>query len=174
LYQLKKQFNIMNRKDIFDRSIAVLVKAYQDNTLQAVNCYACAVGNLVAAQAGVKYIQHPDVEDEYFKWDTKIEPDWFDAMCATRDGGDWLDKEQFTRGCVQIATTGYTMKEVILIEDAFENTYSSYSKHDGHDPMFEAMMGVYKVLCEIHEIDKPSKGEEVFVKPTEKVVACNV
>jgi hypothetical protein len=39
----------------FNHTVNVLVKAYLNDTLRHNNCYACAVGNMIASANGFKY-----------------------------------------------------------------------------------------------------------------------
>ena len=39
----------MERTELFNKSVDVLVKAYKSGSLSHYNCQACAVGNLVSA-----------------------------------------------------------------------------------------------------------------------------
>src|SRR5690606_3039681 len=64
---------------------------------------------------------------------------------------------------LQIESTGYTWQELAKVEYAFEN--SSNGSNDD-EWMFNGLLAVYDVLCEIHEIskDEVKSGELVFVK----------
>lgn len=47
----------MKNKELFDKTIGILVNAYLNDTLENANCHACAVGNLVATNCGYEMIQ---------------------------------------------------------------------------------------------------------------------
>lgn len=49
----------------FDHSVAVLVKAYMDDTLRHMDCATCAVGNLIADVCGY------EITNENSKWNHK-------------------------------------------------------------------------------------------------------
>lgn len=42
----------MKRPELYQKTVDILVKAYFDDTLQHGNCYACAVGNIIAGNCG--------------------------------------------------------------------------------------------------------------------------
>ncbi len=44
----------MKNKSLYDKTVSILVDAYMNDTLQHGNCFACAVGNIVAANCDVK------------------------------------------------------------------------------------------------------------------------
>lgn len=144
-------------KATFENSINVLVKAYLNGTLQYTNCYACAVGNLVADANKIKHI----VENGIVKWESNY-PIWLtnirfgevkDRNSASKEQGD---------------STGYTQQEIAKIECAFEYGYpldfSNPVKKDCDG--YLGLMRVVDVLAEIHNIDLEAKesAKQLFVK----------
>jgi hypothetical protein len=52
----------MNRPEVYHKSVQILYDAYFNDTLDVmVNCYACAVGNLIAGNLGM------EIEKVYFR-----------------------------------------------------------------------------------------------------------
>ena len=151
----------MKNKELFNRTVAVLVKAYQNDTLKHGSCRACAVGNLVAAGCGINNIFDDDewrikASDEDFRG-------WTNVFSTSR--GEQLIMPENYRGPAkfQIDATGYTWQELAKIEYAFETA----PKGDNDDDwMLNGLLAVYDVLCEIHEVDKSEVQDAklVFVK----------
>ena len=151
----------MKNKELFNRTVAVLVKAYKNNTLfHAVFC-ACAVGNLVAAGCGID-----NVFDNY-EWRKKaLDEDarsW--ASVFVTSGREQHIYPENYKGAAkfQIDATGYSLQELAKIEYAFETA----PKGDNHDDWtLNGLLAVYDVLCEIHEVDKSEVQDAklLFVK----------
>lgn len=149
----------MKNKELFDRTIGILVKAYQNDTLQHSNCYACAIGNLVAANNGVK-IQK--IENR-FVWDNS-KPEWqaIHSFCNGRQSFDNPVWGNTYEGLNQLLSTGYTTKETAKIEYAFE--MAEYG--DNQDTyMFNGLMSVVDALMEIHEGNETeiAEAKQLFV-----------
>lgn len=128
----------------FNHTVNVLVKAYLNNTLQRSNCFACAVGNMIADSNNYIYCNRKGM----LSWE-KNNPEW-QWVFVTISG----EPEQFTEefnykdlSKEQIDSTGYTWQELAKIEYAFERNYK------GEDPMFNSLMAVVDVLADIHNID---------------------
>jgi hypothetical protein len=64
----------------------------------------------------------------------------------------------------QIDATGYTWQELARIEYAFERAPMSHSREDH---VFNGLMAVVDVLCQIHEMDETNKtaAKQLFAKP---------
>src|SRR5258706_8814339 len=45
----------MKNELLYNKTINILKEAYFNNTLQHNNCYACAVGNIIAGNMGLKF-----------------------------------------------------------------------------------------------------------------------
>lgn len=148
-------------KATFEQTVAILVKAYFDNTLEHGNCAACAVGNIIASSIGAK------VSKSAYTWERKgieIIPIWDELFCSGGAGGQVVVPEEY-KGWVkrQIDTTGYSWQELALIERTFEK-HSPFEVEDyGEDEdnmraienssMFNGLMAVVEVLAEIHNVD---------------------
>ena len=152
----------MKNKELFDRTVAVLVKAYQNDTLIHGSCCACAVGNLVAASCGIDDIFDVD------EWNKKALGEGFVGwhfVFITNSNGEQLIVPENYRGPAkfQIDATGYTWQELAKIEYAFETA----PKGDNDDDwMLNGLLAVYDVLCEIHEVadGEVQDAQSVFVK----------
>lgn len=132
----------MKNKELFDKTVSILVNAYQNDTLNPGDYCGCAVGNLIAASCGYKTIRQ--IED--VKWidkDGNLVPGylWYSAL-ITR--GAPITKNVRD----QISLTGYSIREIIEIEKAFERV----ERFIGRDNrMFAGLMAVVDTLMLIHE-----------------------
>ncbi len=140
----------MKNKELFDRTVSILVKAYLHETLQHADACACAVGNLVMACG------------EYEKG---FNDDWF--RCTHR-GGIFGDN-YYGEAKRQIDCTGYSPQEIASIEHVFENNHhvivgdNIVEDEDG----YLGLMAVVDCLMEIHECKDEKVKEEtkaMFVK----------
>lgn len=153
----------MKNKELFEKTVGILVRAYQNDALRHGSCMACAVGNIVGANCGIQNLFNN------FEWQEKaiISParsGWPDVFMTTTDGiqdkysGNYKGAAKF-----QIDSTGYTWRELAKIEYAFETAHKGSSDDEW---MFNGLIAVYDVLCEIHEADKSEveSANLVFVK----------
>lgn len=142
----------------FEHSVNVLLKAYLNDTLEHGNCFACAVGNLVASSMCIQLIKVTPYDPGYGAyrnmWSNGMRHKWNGVFVTTGKPGS---KRQEIDGPYyrdeakkQIDSTGYSVKELAAIEFAFENAQLGNSKDDY---MFNGLMAVVDVLAEIHEID---------------------
>jgi len=138
----------MKNQELFDKTITVLVKAYQKNTLRHQLCWACAVGNIVAAANGSPL---NNVMDS-FDWE-----DYYHTLhAATQNIASFKATEA---GFKQIEKTGYTPIQLLAIEKAFEREKNDI---DG----FNGLMAVVDCLMEIHEAttEQAESAKSLFVK----------
>lgn len=147
----------MKNKELFDRTVKILVNAYLNNTLVHNNCCACAVGNLIAANLQIKY-------DPYLKW-TGRQLAWSKVFVTMPFKSEQVQRPWAYNGSAkeQIDATGYTWQELALIEAAFE----SAPKNIGNDErMFSGLMAVVDALCQIHDLNEETKRatKELFLK----------
>ncbi len=133
----------MKNQELFDRTISILVKAYQQNTLEHGNCYVCAVGNLVAANMKIKF--------SFSKiWDSEKMPQWDDVFSTARGLQRREELNYIGEAKRQIDATGYTWEDLAQIEFAFETA----EKGNNDDVwMFNGLMAVVDVLLQIHECE---------------------
>lgn len=145
----------------FNHTVNVLVKAYLNDTLVHGNCYACAVGNIVAESKGYNYVKCTDEPFRKVVWDIakgsydSFVPMWFTYLDEAQKPADVRD---------QVQATGYTWDEIRRIEKAFECCERPLS---GEQWMFNGLMAVVDVLAEIHNVDLSVKesAKLQFVKP---------
>lgn len=133
------------KKPTFDNTVNILVKAYFNDTLEHLNCSACAVGNIIADACNFKYVRRKHLCVQW-KWKDGQIPKWYDKDNST-DKAVVID-------CDQTKATGYSTKELQRIEHAFEGV-----AYYGPDAMFNGLMAVIDVLADIHGIDLTQKEE---------------
>lgn len=142
----------------FDETVSILVKAYLNDTLEVGNYCACAIGNLIAAKVGARFVKiNSSCYGSRLKWEG-----------VKYEGGEWYrssDYESVFAGEQQTAI-GYDRNHIYLIEKAFEsagrNRLISESENE-----FAGLMAVVDVLAGIHGIDLKAKesAKAMFVKP---------
>ncbi len=136
----------MKRPELYKKTCDILYDAYFNDTLEHLNCRACAVSNIVAGYNNqrilptlghgykVKYI------DEYTLLGTGIEiHNWY-----------------YERYTIAEKNTGYSLEELLLIEKGFE-----FSKN-GDSPdewMFNGLTAVIEVLNKIHEVEEDNQTQ---------------
>lgn len=144
----------MIREELYHRTVGILVDAYFNDTLRHGNCYACAVGNIIAANSKLSF---KDDRMNMFgercrlHWDgfpPYGSPDnvdlWYEAIQGGKVRRDKLTGPKWD----QIRVTGYSPQELAAIEYAFECANRGDS---GEDWMFNGLMAVIEVLDQIHE-----------------------
>ena len=157
----------MKNKELFYHSVNILQKAYYDNTLRHGDCQACAVGNLVAGNLGVKYNAEGCID-----WDEprkSIVRAWFQAI-----NHGFISHNALFIPIVKesIESTKYSPEELMRIEMAFEYGYK-YTEDKGNiyatigedNDGYKGLCEVLDVLMEIHEFDAPELDKtKVFNK----------
>lgn len=159
----------MNRPDLFEHSVAVLVKAFFDGTLAKGLCAACAVGNLVAAGQGgtitrtLPFVRHND-RDVTFCCDTKNQ--YWGSLFTTADGEQQFCSDYLRNSEVRanIRATGYATRDLMRIEYAFEThtdicatAYHRHSEEEILDDQYRGLMAVLDVLFDIHEVEDAAR-----------------
>lgn len=155
-------------KERFDRTVAILVKAYLDGTLEHNNCAACAVGNIVAANNMYEFADLEEIDPcviGTIKWKgMPLRQTWHWMMALNK----LRDTETIVPTCFdellafdQVKSTGYTLLEVDRIERAFESAIW-HNDHDG----FNGLMAVVSVLASIDNIslEHTEEARKMFVK----------
>lgn len=151
----------MKREELYKRTVDILVQAYFDNTLQHGNCYACAVGNIVAGNMGIKFCEGSRFNDDgiVLVWEGKSkkyyslegEDDYKTTLtsqiCSINMGESNINLSKDQKK--QLLSTGYNMEELAQIEDSFEQL--DLNTDDKDELMFNGLMRVIDVLDEIHE-----------------------
>ena len=147
----------MENKERFDETVKILVNAYLNNTLVQNNCHACAVGNIVAAHLDIKY-------DNDLKWiDQQVA--WPVVFVSLRYQIAQVKRPWAYNGAAkeQIDATGFSWPELARLEYAFERAPKGKTKEDH---IFNGLMAVVDVLCQIHGMDEKDRTEtkNLFVK----------
>lgn len=166
----------------FDHTVGVLVKAYLNDTLDHGNCYACAVGNLVADGLGCQVVAvynnfrnvswdngypYPGLDDKDIKgWGAAFATEFREDEDEDRDRPiQEIHRSALSHPMVveQIKGTGYTWEELAMIEFAFE---SARKRTDRDEDIFNGLMSVVSTLAFIHEIDLETadQAKKLFLK----------
>lgn len=149
----------MKNPELYARTCEILYQAYFNDTLRHHNCYACAVGNIVAANLGLRFETSPVPGFELYKesWSLNWEgyPSYAKALTSSVDlGAVWyqpISKNRDPETVLedrQIAATGYSVAELRQIEQAFEQC-----TREG-DYMFNGLVAVLDCLKTIHEAEE--------------------
>lgn len=155
----------MKNKELFDRTISILVKAYQNDTLEHHNCYACAVGNLMAENCGFRLIKTPFKFSEIYYTGyngTLIYEPLLPIEQVLTYNLDRLESSDFINDIIK--KVGYTLNELSSIEAAFEG--GTYKRDDHDKDGFYGLMNVVDALMEIHEAEQKEidEAKSLFVK----------
>lgn len=121
---------IGNRPELYRKTVNILFDAYFNDTLEHGNPCGCAIGNIVASNLGFQFKMSGDGR---MIWKNG-HPNWYYKI------GD-ADR--------QISSTGYSPKEVSLIEKRFEGVSRAPRKDER---MFNGLVAVLDVLKQIHEV----------------------
>jgi hypothetical protein len=150
----------MKQKELFTKTIGILVKAYFDKTLAHGDCACCAVGNLVCAGYGDVLPKNPYGKDELSKY-----RQWGSLLAM----GYSLNMANAERN---IEVTGYTIDELTQIEGAFEDGYNIHWTQYGNktdteieQSQYNGLMRVVDTLMLIHEANETEvkQAKELFV-----------
>lgn len=138
----------MKNKELFDRTVKILVSAYLNNSLVHRNCHACAVGNMIAANLNIPY-------DQNLKWIGR-QVAWKEVFVTFRYQIAQIKRPWAYTGEAkeQIDATGYCWQELAKIEYAFERAPMGKSREEH---VFNSLMAVVEVLCQIHEMEETTK-----------------
>jgi hypothetical protein len=144
----------MKNETLYHRTVDILVQAYFNDTLEHDNCYACAVGNIVAANCG--FVFEKDMRDEENRLMWKGFNGYGVIKLSIDDNATYFAIEYRSGNDVsmtpnikhQIEKSGYSLRELSKIEKAFERASIGNSKEDW---MFNGLMAVIEVLDQIHE-----------------------
>lgn len=134
----------MKNSELYHKTVNVLVDAYFNDTLEHNNCYACAVGNIVAASCDVGFrlsTLGSKIWDDYF-------PKWDDVFMTAYGEQQIFLHRYYGEARRQIDSTGYKLGDLSKIEFAFETADRGKS---AEDYMFNGLMSVIEALDEIHE-----------------------
>ena len=152
----------MKNKQLFDKTLDILVDAYMNDKLIHSDCAACAVGNIIQAN-GIQLVSEQDDETPTKQVYYQKTAAWLrlinEEIRDSPQGGRYDRKLALE----QIAVTGYTCEELNRIEKAFECHNGAVS---GDQKMFNSLMQVVDALIEIHEgeDDEREISKSLFVK----------
>lgn len=148
----------MKNPELFQKTVGILVKAYQNDTLNLVNCAACAVGNIIAANMG--FICKPSI----FSFLDPVNNNVLDTLW-----GNVIINEKFInyndyvgKAKEYIDSTGYTPLELAKIEASFMNNSADFCGGE----IFNGLMAAVDTLMQIHEAttEEAQEAKELFVK----------
>jgi hypothetical protein len=154
----------MNRPELYKKTVDILYDAYFNDTLEHDNCYACAVGNIIAANCGFRFNKHYPAEGRSLYWDghdpyTKVWPMNRDESVTLPAWYAHVKRHNSfnkTKAIAEVRSTGYSNEDLNKIEDAFEN--ADYNESDDVW-MFNGLVAVLEMLKKIHEVtDEPHTG----------------
>lgn len=147
----------MKNPELFNKTISILVKAYFDGYLEATDCAACAVGNLVSANLGYERLEMNMFKDKNGK---VIPAAWDDIVWHIR--GDNSMNPDNKEAIKQVNATGYTGEELCKIELAFLNDEMWPTPIDN----FTRLMKVIDCLMIIHEATETeiTESKSLFIK----------
>jgi len=147
----------MLKQDLYEKTVSILVDAYFNDTLEHGNCYACAVGNIIAANCGYSYESDPLPSE--MRINTGMGILYWDALIPITENltrpitakrvTEIIKKPQLSiRQEYQLLKTGYSFNELCSIEKAFEDVVDIGSTDEY---MFNGLMAVIEALDIIHE-----------------------
>lgn len=144
----------MNRPELYNKTVDILYQAYFNDTLEHGNCYACAVGNMIAANRGYVFVIDKKAEGEpalHWKGFLPYRKDWTGPTAKSKTP-QWIkviNTRINEKDCAEIDSTGYTLNEISKIENEFEDADFGSSLEDW---MFNGLCAVLEALKQIHEV----------------------
>jgi hypothetical protein len=139
-------------KATFEKSVAILIKAYLNDTLRNGSCHSCAVGNLVADGLDISVIRLSITGA--LEWSAGI-PQWGHVVWQL---GISPSRSNLVKASVQVAATGYSVKNLADIEHAFEKAYQNPPAGAiREDLIYTGLLAVVQVLAEIHQVEPTSE-----------------
>ena len=130
----------MKNEKLYQKTVDILVQAYFNDTLEHTKCHACVVGNLCGGKSA---------------WSEVFMTAW---------GEQTLVKSRYVgEAKKQIDGTGYSLKQLMKIEFAFETADEGDSQDEW---MFNGLMAVIDVLDKIHE----NKNEQLTIQSKNKFI----
>lgn len=167
----------MKKPELFHKTVGILVNAYLNDTLQHNNCWACAVGNIVAGNMGLKIEKHNFYmcEEPYRDYQIYGIPYYNTLTAGILATRNFSTKEIKTINLTeaqleQAKATEYTIEELNRIEVVFENAdryYIDDINNEFYDEwMYNGLMAVVDYLIEIHQgtQEESKEAKKLFVK----------
>jgi len=150
----------MKKEELYYKTVDLLLDAYNERRLKHGHCDACAVGNICGSSLWAARFITLDNQDQV------INPSEFRGANEDFDKvkvlpfEEWYDPSKETILALQeqadevIAASGYSQKELIKIEFAFESSLKDIKWEDTSevDHQFIGLCAVLDVLKEIHEV----------------------
>lgn len=134
----------MLKPELYEKTVSILVQAYLNDTLEHSNCYACAVGNLIASARGYGYTYACGRNE----WDSAEDVAWQQVFVTIGGGSQNIYLSEFNGAAKkQILSTGYDLAQLAKIEFAFESAPRGSSSDEW---MFNGLMAVIDILDQIH------------------------
>lgn len=157
----------MKNKQLYDKTLSILIDAYMNNTLENAYCTSCAIGNIIAANCGYKLIKDEKATKQrgrlQLNWlmpdgtvRLPLQPEWSifsvyqDTMLIKNDG---KINDKWHEAIKQIGSTGYSLSELNRIEFAFETRDDNVDKFSltKDERLIYGLLRVIDMLNEIHE-----------------------
>tara|TARA_R110001599_G_scaffold89580_4_gene237119 strand:+ start:928 stop:1395 length:468 start_codon:yes stop_codon:yes gene_type:complete len=136
-------------KEIYQKSVDILLDSYNAGTLFHSNCSACAVGNLIAANNNIELVESTSrFGGQTATW-SEGRPIWQLVFFTTLEGQEVFMNCYKGSEKTEIDSTGIPLTELMAIEKAFE----SVSEEENN--------GQYKGLCAVLDVMKDMVSEEV-------------
>jgi hypothetical protein len=149
-------------KQRFEKTVAILAKAYRERTLESGITCMCAVGNMVARANDYMF----DPNRGWFnpKDHTSVPSYWYVLVDPSKVMP--LTNEIKREAIRQAQSTGYSVDEILRVEAVFEANYRASEKAGSKDPAYDALVAVYELLADIDQIDLSVEvpAELVFVR----------
>ena len=145
----------MNRKDLYNKTVNLLLDAYNQEKLRHNVCTACAVGNICNGDDDWSYVFYTVNEKDYLHDDTVVY-----KQSLTLTGDNDYETSGIEKGLLCIKNTGYSLKELMKIEWAFETAIPSNmrnfyvhtsSEKQSKEGQYMGLCAVLDVLKEIHK-----------------------
>lgn len=134
----------MIKPELYHKTVGILYDAYFADTLEKGNCFACAVGNIVAANMGKKFCVDPEAGNVFQKYYWKGYAPYSDIFNGANV--EWFPLTGVPNK--ETLSTGYSIDELMRIENAFEKSPGVGVQ----DRMFNGLVAVLEVLAQIHQV----------------------
>lgn len=175
----------MKKPELYQKTVDILLDAYNKRHLFHGVCSACAVGNIINANTPPAERISDLLLTPYTSYDGEtctlniptpyILPKWQNIFRTIRSFDDDVESEHIVRNPTSIRIkhpelfernykpaieqcerTGYSIDELIRIEHAFETCPTGNSEQEFQ---FNGLVAVLDVLRDIHEVDEDSHTE---------------
>ncbi len=137
----------MRNKELYDSTVDIILDAYNNKKLMHGSACGCFIGNIVE-----KRCKNLDYKDIYLDGNQVYTAYWYDVI-SNHYAKTNVDLKELVKE--QIDSTGYTVEEVIALEQAFESAISIEKRVIGERGLdigqYEGMKAALKKLAEIHE-----------------------